>query len=96
MELLGVNLANASRTAEPEEVAACLLFLASNDHNEEDRKDWPERLLAIWPTDGITIAVKRFVHSAWETLCCIIFHITSCVNNITHELPMSQLLCHQA
>jgi NAD(P)-dependent dehydrogenase (short-subunit alcohol dehydrogenase family) len=31
MELLGVNLANASRTAEPEEVAACLLFLASND-----------------------------------------------------------------
>jgi NAD(P)-dependent dehydrogenase (short-subunit alcohol dehydrogenase family) len=31
MELLGVNLANASRTAEPEEVAACLLFLASDD-----------------------------------------------------------------
>jgi NAD(P)-dependent dehydrogenase (short-subunit alcohol dehydrogenase family) len=31
MELLGVNLANAPRTAEPEEVAACLLFLASDD-----------------------------------------------------------------
>lgn len=31
MELLGVNLANAPRTAEPEEVAACILFLASDD-----------------------------------------------------------------
>jgi len=31
MELLGVNLASAPRTAEPEEVAACLLFLASDD-----------------------------------------------------------------
>jgi NAD(P)-dependent dehydrogenase (short-subunit alcohol dehydrogenase family) len=31
MELLDMNLANAPRTAEPEEVAACLLFLASDD-----------------------------------------------------------------
>lgn len=31
MELLGANMANAPRTAEAREVAACLLFLASDD-----------------------------------------------------------------
>lgn len=31
LQALGPNMANASRTAEPEEVAACLLFLASDD-----------------------------------------------------------------
>jgi NAD(P)-dependent dehydrogenase (short-subunit alcohol dehydrogenase family) len=31
LESLGVNMANASRMAEPEEVASCLLFLASDD-----------------------------------------------------------------
>lgn len=31
LELLGPNMANASRTAEPEEIAACILFLASDD-----------------------------------------------------------------
>lgn len=31
MELLGPNLANATRTAESEEIAACILFLASQD-----------------------------------------------------------------
>jgi hypothetical protein len=35
------------------------------------------------------------VHGAWEAPCCIIFHITSCVNNITHELLMCQLLCYK-
>jgi NAD(P)-dependent dehydrogenase (short-subunit alcohol dehydrogenase family) len=31
MELLGANMANAPRAAEPQEVAACILFLASDD-----------------------------------------------------------------
>ncbi|MEY4151373.1 MAG: hypothetical protein RJB28_440, partial [Actinomycetota bacterium] len=31
LQVLGANMANASRTAEPEEVAACILFLASDD-----------------------------------------------------------------
>lgn len=31
LQALGANMANASRTAEPEEVAACILFLASDD-----------------------------------------------------------------
>jgi NAD(P)-dependent dehydrogenase (short-subunit alcohol dehydrogenase family) len=31
LELLGPNMANASKTAEPEEIAACILFLASDD-----------------------------------------------------------------
>ena len=31
MELLGPNMANTTRTAEPEEVASCILFLASQD-----------------------------------------------------------------
>lgn len=31
LELLGPNMANASKTAEPEEIAACILFLASED-----------------------------------------------------------------
>lgn len=31
LQSFGVNMANASRTAEPEEVAACILFLASED-----------------------------------------------------------------
>ncbi len=31
MQALGPNMANASRSAEPEEIAACILFLASDD-----------------------------------------------------------------